>query len=101
MTDNKYNGWTNYPTWRVNLEIFDGYDVIADIHNNEIEEVEADWCRDYAEEIVLGEIDDKSLAHSYAYAFLSDVNWHEIAESINEIQKQDSEEWEDDDDSSM
>ena len=24
MTDNTYNGWTNYATWRVNLEIFDG-----------------------------------------------------------------------------
>jgi hypothetical protein len=22
----KYNGWTNYATWRVNLEIFDGID---------------------------------------------------------------------------
>jgi len=21
-----YNGWTNYVTWRVNLEIFDGMD---------------------------------------------------------------------------
>ena len=24
MTDKTYNGWTNYATWRVNLEIFDG-----------------------------------------------------------------------------
>ena len=24
MTDNTYNGWSNYETWRVNLEIFDG-----------------------------------------------------------------------------
>ena len=24
MSDTKYNGWTNYATWRVNLEIFDG-----------------------------------------------------------------------------
>ena len=24
--DQKYNGWTNYETWRVNLEIFDGYE---------------------------------------------------------------------------
>ena len=24
MTDTTYNGWTNYATWRVNLEIFDG-----------------------------------------------------------------------------
>ena len=23
-TDNTYNGWTNYATWRVNLELFDG-----------------------------------------------------------------------------
>ena len=29
MNDNyeKYNGWTNYATWRVNLEFFDGDDV--------------------------------------------------------------------------
>ena len=26
MTD-KYNGWTNYATWRVNLEMFDGQPV--------------------------------------------------------------------------
>jgi hypothetical protein len=24
MTNTDYNGWTNYATWRVNLEIFDG-----------------------------------------------------------------------------
>ena len=25
--DNKtYNGWFNYATWRINLEIFDGFD---------------------------------------------------------------------------
>jgi hypothetical protein len=24
MSDTKYNGWTNYATWRVNLEMFDG-----------------------------------------------------------------------------
>ena len=24
MTDKTYNGWTNYATWRVNLEWFDG-----------------------------------------------------------------------------
>ena len=27
MTDNSYNGWRNYETWRVNLEVFDGMDV--------------------------------------------------------------------------
>jgi hypothetical protein len=28
MNDQKYNGWTNYATWRVNLEIFDGIDLM-------------------------------------------------------------------------
>ncbi len=26
MKDTTYNGWTNYETWRVNLEVFDGFD---------------------------------------------------------------------------
>ena len=30
MNDTKYNGWTNYATWRVNLEIFDGMDFEQD-----------------------------------------------------------------------
>ena len=25
----RHNGWTNYATWRVNLEIIDGYDWYA------------------------------------------------------------------------
>ena len=61
-TTEKHNGWTNYATWRVALEIFGGLNVA--------EERDADCC--------------KELAEGYANAFLSEVNWHEIAESINE-----------------
>ena len=25
MTDNTYNGWTNYETWRVKLEMIDNF----------------------------------------------------------------------------
>lgn len=82
--NNKHNGWTNYATWRINLEIFDGYDP-------EGQEVDHDYCQEFAEELVLGTFCDScelgestSLAHSYAYAFMSDVNWHEIAENLNE-----------------
>jgi len=84
MENNKYNGWTNYATWRVNLEIFDGYDP-------EGQEIDHEYCKDFAEEIVFGDINDintsNALAHSYASAFMSDVNWHEIAEHINEERK--------------
>ena len=84
MNDKKYNGWTNYATWRINLEIFDGCDP-------EGQEVDHEWCKDFAEDIVFGDVNtSNSLAHSYAYAFMSDVNWYEIAESINDIQKEDT-----------
>jgi len=26
MSDTTYNGWSNYATWRINLEVFDGMD---------------------------------------------------------------------------
>ena len=77
MTDKNYNGWTNYETWRVNLEIFDGYETDG-------QRVDEEYLKDMAEEIVLGDVDEQSLAHSYAYSFMSDVNWHEIAEHIND-----------------
>ena len=76
MTDTTYNGWTNYSTWRVNLEIFDGYETDG-------QRVDHEYIKDMAEEIVLGEVDEQSLAHSYAHSFMNEVNWYEIAESIN------------------
>jgi len=77
MTTNKtYNGWYNYATWRLNLEIFDGM------------EIDEAWnweqCRDYAEEIITMDGDENSLAASYAMAFINDVAWAEIAEHLNE-----------------
>ena len=78
MNDTKYNGWTNYATWRVNLEIFDG--LRSDMDN---ETFTAESCQDYAEEVVFGETED-GLVADYARAFMSAVNWHEIAEALNE-----------------
>ena len=76
-TDTRYNGWTNYPTWRVNLEIFDGWDDIAgDITPESLEEI--------ANEILDMGGSDHSTTLDFARAFISDVNWHEIAEHLNE-----------------
>ena len=72
----KYNGWTNYATWRVNLEIFDGFD-------SDGMKISAEECKDYAETLIEGET-DPGFALDYAMAFISEVNWHEIAEAINE-----------------
>ena len=82
--DTRCNGWTNYATWRINLEIFDGYDP-------EGEPVDGDWCKEYAEKIIFYSSDvtliRPSLLEDYAFAFINNVNWREIAKSINEIRE--------------
>ena len=77
MKEEKCNGWTNYATWRVNLEIIDGLEFEIDG-----EKVTADQCKDYAVEVVSDGEDGFAL--EYALAFLDEVNWQEIAEHINE-----------------
>jgi hypothetical protein len=73
MSNNTYNGWTNYATWRVNLEMFDGSD----------QSWSADSAKDFAEEVIYSTTSE-GLARDYALAFLSDVNWYEIAEHYQE-----------------
>lgn len=77
-TTEKYNGWTNYATWRVNLEIFDG--LRSDMDG---ETFTAERCKDYAEEVVSES--GEGFALDYAMAFLAEVNWHEIAEALNKL----------------
>jgi hypothetical protein len=87
MADTKYNGWTNYATWRVNLEIIDGMepDDFGFSRNEEFTLTEvyelADALQNYAEEIV-APADTNSLAEQYALAFMSNVNWREIAQHM-------------------
>ena len=84
MSDTKYNGWTNYETWRVNLEIFDGV-TLEDLNTVEVEPYEVgQYLKDYAEEIVfldshIGGKTPSSLMEDYARTFLQNVNWYEIA----------------------
>jgi hypothetical protein len=77
MENTKYNGWTNYATWRINLEMFDGYE-------HEGEDMTADDYKFMAIEILEADCPTESLAFDYAMAFLDEVNWHEIAENRKE-----------------
>ena len=73
----KYNGWTNYATWRVNLEIIDGIEFEVKTCAEDIKEI--------VEDIVFSQYDGiHSLMYDYAKAFISQVNFYKIAESINE-----------------
>jgi hypothetical protein len=73
-----YNGWTNYATWRVRLEMFDGYDGASD---NNLDAYDlGQSLREMAEETLFESA--PGLAYDYAMAFLWDVNWREIAEHM-------------------
>jgi hypothetical protein len=80
MTENKYNGWSNYATWRINLEVFDGWDIRENFENPpSISEVSG-MLEETLNELL--EMESSGLALNYAMAFVSDVNFHEIAEKL-------------------
>jgi hypothetical protein len=86
-----YNGWANYATWRINLECFDSINFVSD-------DVWGDDVSSFAEQLkgnvetrldeeFTNEARNSSISNKYANAFISDVNWYEIAKNINESQK--------------
>lgn len=81
----EYNGWTNYETWRVNLEIFDGMDLEDHEVDAGFHDGVAEYLKDTAEELVVGEA--TGLAKSYALAFMANVNWHEIAKHYMHLEE--------------
>jgi len=80
ITDTKYNGWTNYATWRVNLELFDG-------DNDRWAYGSSDGMREFAE-LLITESTDEGVGRDYAMAFLDEVNWQEIAEHYEEEEEE-------------
>ena len=91
MQNKTYNGWTNYATWRINLELFDGVNAyqLSGRYFKASEDGDVrqyardikDLARDYAENIII-ETSTEGLARDYALAFLSDVDWWEIANHL-------------------
>ena len=75
----KHNGWTNYATWRINLEIIDGIEIETKTCAATIQEI--------VEDVVFSQYEMQSGSHlieDYARSFVSEVNFYEIAQSINE-----------------
>lgn len=95
MNDNKYNGWANYATWRIQLEIISDYvdaemqriqDGDTELLNMSVGEL-ADYLKEYVESMLedgLNEPADQSMVLGYAFAFLDEVNWYELAEHAQE-----------------
>ncbi len=75
----KHNGWSNYATWRINLEIIDGIEIETKINDEALQEI--------VEDVVFSQYElgnGSHLIEDYARAFVSEVNFYEIAQSINE-----------------
>lgn len=81
MSDKTYNGWTNYATWRVHLELFSdiGFESGFDL-SQEAYDLGRD-LKNHAEELI-DISSEPGLARDYALAFLSGVNWYEIAKHM-------------------
>ena len=82
MLNETHNGWTNYATWRVNLEMFD-FSNGPWQHPLE-EDITPEQCKEFVEDFIYNSADADSLVQGWAMAFLSEVNWHEIAERLKD-----------------
>jgi len=81
MTE-KYNGYTNYATWRVNLEIVEQIDIEFAVEDDL--RFDADMVKEWVEYAVFGNESQDGFMSDYADAFLSEVNYYELAMLLNE-----------------
>ena len=85
ITKNEYNGWSNYATWRVNLEIVDGIHWSPDETTFKSIYDLSVYIKDTVETAIDGDGQDTTaLVLGYAHAFIEDVNYMEIAQSVAE-----------------
>ena len=97
-----YNGWANYATWRINLEIVDDY-IYNTVYDTDGKETVNRWLKadefdtareleDYVTDLLRLEDDTKDYAErfvrSYASSFIADVDWYELAESARRQAKE-------------
>lgn len=89
-SDKGYNGWANYETWRVYLELFDGMNIGDDFDTApELHEL-ASWAKDYAHDFICNSIDDTSpngIAQGWAMAFIDAADWRQVAEHLMDYAK--------------
>ena len=84
--NNKYNGWSNYATWRINLELFSDVDFADEVLGSENNSwrPDVDYLKELMEIWVFDRAENMGLMEDYARAFVDQVNFHEILEHILE-----------------
>lgn len=86
METQKYNGWSNYATWKVCLEMFCNIDLSDNQRSLDVYELSIQ-LKEFVEHTINQEARKGTIANDYAKAFISSVDWVEIAESLLEEHK--------------
>jgi hypothetical protein len=99
MKNEKYKGFSNYATWRIAKKYFDGFDLCVGMGyytQEDIDELDPSDLKNDLQELVEVQfhsetqgVDTKVL--DFAMAFISDVNWKEVAEYFIAIAKKEFE----------
>lgn len=93
-----YNGWTNYATWRINLELIDGdndywSEILEGMEEDGVDDPDdvqyamTQAVEDHVEQMLDMHKCESTLVRSYADAFVSDVSYYEIAKHLIEAYK--------------
>tara|TARA_A100001201_G_scaffold2908_1_gene7131 strand:- start:537 stop:857 length:321 start_codon:yes stop_codon:yes gene_type:complete len=95
MDTQKYNGWTNYATWMVNLH-FDCLDFSDEIDSGVFDDMDADDIRGHVASLIQEYVESYVEAvHPCTNLFvqncidstINDVDWHDIADHyVDDIQ---------------
>ena len=84
----QYNGWTNYETWRVHLEMFDGAtarDYGVDFAYPEDRDADIYALKDALQcgwDAYVMEHCESAILQGFLHSFAAEVNWQEIAEHV-------------------
>jgi hypothetical protein len=83
MSDEKFNGWTNYETWRVHLEMFDGVPPEDLFANDDLSTryKRGQALKEYAEDFICA-ASEEGLVQDWALAFIQNVDWYAIADHV-------------------
>jgi hypothetical protein len=85
---NTYNGWTNYATWIINLEIFDANEYLLELASqcNDVYEL-SKTLEQYVIEVITENCENETTLN-YAISFIENCNFYEIASHYTELIKQ-------------
>lgn len=98
-----YNGWSNKPTWQVNLWF--GDDMYEQANENGYH-IDGDWCKEYVSDYLENSVGKvfEGFIGDIVMGFMADVNWNEIAKHVNDeiiLQTDDDDDDDTDDDTDI